>query len=318
MSDENKWSKYKLKIYQGRKGPEPLGSVKFKEIEQKAKEAMKGHLGSYYYGYGSAGVSITEKNNLRAFEKYAIIPRMLVDANTRSFEVTLFGVKYPSPILMSPIGAQAICHPEAEVASARAARNVGIPYIMSTASSRSLEEVAEANGDGFRWYQLYWPRSDEITLSLLRRAEASGYSALVVTVDTQSVGWRPYDLDTAYLPFMHGIGSQVGTSDPVFMARYGLKPALDDRPEFPHDTAKENKLLDDGDEKATQKSRLSMDWVMETIQGKFRPWEDLKILRDNWKGPLLIKGIQCAKVSKENARDCNGLNIDTSLCTSCV
>ncbi|KAF8635988.1 hypothetical protein AX15_000151 [Amanita polypyramis BW_CC] len=293
MSDDNKWSKYKLKVYQSRKGPEPLGTVRFEEIEEKARQALKDHPGSFHYAYGSAGCNSTTRNNLRAFEKYAIIPHMLVDANKRSFEVTLFGVKYPSPILMAPIGVQGICHPEADLAPARAGRNLGIPFIASTASSRSLEEIAKVNGDGFRWFQLYWPHSDDVTLSLLKRAETNGYSVLVVTLDTQAIGWRPHDLETSYLPFADGVGSQIGTSDPVFMARYGLQPMLEDHPEFPYDPAKVGRLHAEGDEKMLQASRLGVDWLKEFGSGIFRPWEDLKILRDNWKGPLVLKGIQC-------------------------
>ena len=141
------------------------------------------------------------------------------------------------------------------------------------------------------------PRTDEVTLSLLKRAKANGYSALVVTLDTMTIGWRPHDLETAYLPFFHGIGSQLGTSDPVFMGRYGLQPVLDERPEFPHDPAKLNKLIAEGDEKSKQASFLGKKWLAEISPGRFRPWEDVKFLRDNWEGPLLLKGIQCAQVS---------------------
>lgn len=220
---------------------------------------------------------------------------MLVDTTIRSLEVTLFGIKLPSPILVAPIGVQGICHPDAELASARAAKKLGIPYIMSTAASRSIEEVAKVNEDGIRWFQLYWPRTDEVTLSLLKRAKANGFSALVVTLDTPTIGWRPLDLQTSYLPFAHGFGMQAGISDPVFMARYNLQPKLDEHPEFPYDPAKLNKLLEEGDEKTKREAFLGFEWLKETNSGHFRSWEEVKLLRDNWTGPLILKGIQCAQ-----------------------
>ena len=125
------------------------------------------------YAGGSAGTNSTYRANLRAFNKYGIIPRMLVNANQRSLEVcmssstgfsptlnelqtTIFGVVHPSPILMAPIGVQSLFHPDAEFNPARAGKALGVPFILSTASSRTIEQVAEANGDGHRWFQLYW------------------------------------------------------------------------------------------------------------------------------------------------------------------
>ena len=70
--------------------------------------------------------------------------------------MTLFGVKYSSPLFIAPVGVQGLWHADAELATARAAKNLGVPFIMSTASSRSIEEVAQANDAGQRWYQLYW------------------------------------------------------------------------------------------------------------------------------------------------------------------
>lgn len=90
-----------------------------------------------------------------------------------------------------------IFNPEGELASAAAAAKESVPFIMSTASSTNIEDVAEANGDGVRWYQLYWPSNDhdDITASLLSRAKKAGFSALFVTLDTYILGWRPSDMD---------------------------------------------------------------------------------------------------------------------------
>ena len=135
-------------------------------------------------------------------------------------------------------------------------------------------------------------RSNEVTLSLLRRAKASGFTALVVTLDTFHIGWRPHDLDTAYLPFAAGVGVQVGTSDPVFMGRQpngGLAPRADERPAFPFDMDAFRARLAAGDTQAREMFALGTGWVQET---KFHTWEDLALLRENWVGPIVLKGVQ--------------------------
>jgi lactate 2-monooxygenase len=91
---------------------------------------------------------------------------------------------------------QKIMHKDAELATASACQKLGIPMILSTAATQTIEQVAEANGDGLRWYQLYWPRpqNEEITLSLLKRARDNGFKVLVVTLDTFNLAWRPTDV----------------------------------------------------------------------------------------------------------------------------
>ncbi|KAJ3518175.1 hypothetical protein NLJ89_g19 [Agrocybe chaxingu] len=287
----NPWSAYMLDIYRSRRGPQPLGTVVFEEIEAKAREKLKDYGGAFMYAGGSAGSNSTYRANVAQFAKWGIIPRMLVNATRRSLETTIFGVTHSSPLLIAPIGVQAIFHPDAEFSPARAAKAVGVPYILSTAASRTIEEIAEANGDGHRWFQLYWPRTNEVTLSLLKRAKENNYKALVVTLDTMSLGWRPHDLETAYIPFGHGVGVQIGKSDPVFMARYGKQPVIE-HPEFPYDAAKFDQGFVAGDPKAREGLFFGMEWLKEANSGLYRDWNDLKFLRDNWDGPLILKGIQ--------------------------
>ena len=145
-------------------------------------------------------------------------------ADRRALQTTIFGRMYPSPLLIAPIGMQAMVDSEGEVATARAAASLDIPFVMSSASSRSIEDIAAANGNGSRWFQMYWPKTDDVTISLLNRAEAAGYSVLVLTVDSFSGGWRPFDLDTAFIPFLHSVGCAICISDPVFMKKLGLEP----------------------------------------------------------------------------------------------
>ena len=184
---------------------------------------------------------------------------------------------------------------------------------MSTSSSRSIEAVAKANGNGHRWFQLYWyayifasgcgalmmfickcrPRNDDVTLSILGRAKAAGFTALVVTIDAFVLGWRPHDLETGFLPLFASIGVQVGTSDPVFMQRMGETVRPDDRPDFPLDLdAFRKRVAAGGDEEAAMAAKLGNGWLQEIATGRFRTWEDLTFLRDNWDGPIVLKGIQ--------------------------
>lgn len=133
----------------------------------------------------------------------------------RDLRTTILGKEYESPLLIAPVGVQSIFHEDKETGVASIATELGVPYILSTAASSTIEEVAQASGDGHRWYQLYWPQDDEITISLLGRAKKAGFEVLVVTLDTWALSWRPWDLDSAYVPFMKGIGDQIGFSDPV-------------------------------------------------------------------------------------------------------
>ena len=136
------------------------------------------------------------------------------------------------------------------------------------------------------------PRTNEVTLSILRRAKQSGFTALVITVDTFLLGWRPHDLDTTYLPFIAGVGVQVGTSDPVFMQQMGAAARPDERPAFPLDLEAFRERLAAGDEQARDAFALGISWLREANSGYFRSWTDLAFLRQNWDGPIVLKGIQ--------------------------
>ena len=105
---------------------------------------------------------------------------------------------------MAPVGVQIIFHEDKETGLAQVCSEIGVPFILSTASSSSIEEVAKANGNGPRWYQLYWPQDEEVTESLLKRAKENGYKVLVVTLDTWALAWRnATDYNTTYTPLEH-------------------------------------------------------------------------------------------------------------------
>jgi L-lactate dehydrogenase (cytochrome) len=184
------------------------------------EEAARGALDPQAFGYvaGSAGSGSSARANRAAFERWRIVPRLLRDVSVRDLSTTVLGTAMPAPVLLAPIGVQTIVHPDGELASARAAASEGLVFIHSTAAAHPIEQVAEASGAGPRWYQLYWPRDRAVATSLIGRAEAAGYAALVVTLDTFVMGWRPTDLDTAYLPFLQSVGIANYLSDPAFNA----------------------------------------------------------------------------------------------------
>ena len=175
------------------------------------------------YVEGSSGTEQTAQANRDAFNHWRLIPRMLRGVPAaRDHSTSILGTDMPAPVMLAPIGVLSIVHPDAEPAVARAAGRLGVPFVVSTAASTAMEEVAAA-GDGPKWFQLYWPADRELAASFVARAEASGFTALVVTLDTWQLGWRPRDLKTAYLPFLQSIGIANYVSDPVFTA--DLDPA---------------------------------------------------------------------------------------------
>ena len=151
------------------------------------------------------------------------------------------------------------------MAAARGAAAAGVGFVASTAASYSMEEIAAAGGDVPRWYQLYWPRDPELTASFVARAEAAGYGAIVVTLDTGLLAWRPRDLQTAYLPFLKSVGIANYLSDPVF------RGAL----------ARAARAESDGGRSA----------VRRVFSNPAVTWADLAALRQMTRLPILLKGI---------------------------
>ncbi|CAK1358436.1 unnamed protein product [Cercospora beticola] len=277
----------------------PIFSTKPAEWEALAKQKVP--EANFGYVYGSASSFKTYKANLEAFDRYRLRPQMLVNATRRDLSVNLFGTTYNSPLLVAPVGVQNIMHSDAEEATARACQKLKVPMILSTAATRTIEQVAEANGNGDRWFQLYWPKPQEeaITASLLNRAKENGYKVLVVTLDTFTLAWRPEDLDNSYLPFLWGDGCQVGHSDPVFQERYQEMLASDTR-------SASEKLAEAWDIikrpgtpfgalrllANASKLKVSRAWLDILNSGTYREWQHLETLKKLWDGPIVLKGIQ--------------------------
>jgi isopentenyl diphosphate isomerase/L-lactate dehydrogenase-like FMN-dependent dehydrogenase len=176
--------------------------ISFEEWEERAKKVLA--AGPFGYVYGAAGAGDTLKANLHAFKKYCIWPRVCSDISKRNLKISLFGKSVKFPFLLAPIGVNSILHSKAELVPAKICAELGVPYILSNVSTMSMEQVAEVMGDSLRWFQLYPPKDRELTKSFIKRAEAAGYSAIVVTVDSTLLGWRETDLRNAFLPFLSG------------------------------------------------------------------------------------------------------------------
>ncbi|KAL1606657.1 hypothetical protein SLS60_004063 [Paraconiothyrium brasiliense] len=295
--DPNAFVEFQRDIYRGLR--KPAFSTKPSTWESEARRILPEP--NFMYIYGAASSESTCASNLSAFERYRLRPWMLVQATHRDLSVELFGQRYKSPILAAPIGVQEIAHHEAEEATARACVSTQVPMILSTAATRSIEQVAKANGDGDRWFQLYWPvpQAEEFTASLLKRAKSNGFKVLVVTLDTFMLGWRPRDLDESYLPFLYGQGCQNGFSDPAFNRLYERLQAEDTRSAMekigeiwsilkrPASLIGAAKIL--ANATVMKKSQLFMSL---TASGSYSDWSRLSSLKKHWDGPIVLKGIQ--------------------------
>jgi isopentenyl diphosphate isomerase/L-lactate dehydrogenase-like FMN-dependent dehydrogenase len=216
---------YQAEIFlRGMAGETPAHPVAWAELERAVAERVEPRVADYVFG--GAGSGDTMRANLEAFRRWRIVPRMLRDVSARDLSVTVAGTPMPAPLGLAPIGVQSIAHPEGELAVARAAAAVGLTMCVSTVAGHTLEDIAAA-GAGPKWFQLYWPRDRELAASLIGRAEAAGYSALVVTLDTFLPGWKPRDLQGAWQPFLHGIGTINYFADPVFRGLLEQSPEED-------------------------------------------------------------------------------------------
>lgn len=253
-----------LEIYlAGARGAKPALPIGYDGLKEKAREILPPE--AYGYVAGGAGSEDTMRANREAFRRHRIVPRHLRGIAERDLSVELLGERLPSPLLLAPVGVLGILSGEAEVAVARAAASLEIPIVLSTVSSRSLEEVAGAAGGGRRWFQLYWPDDPAFAESLLGRAEAAGYGAIVVTVDTSLLAWRPRDIANAYLPFLRGEGLANYFSDPVFRGSLPVPPEDDPAPAI---------------------ARFA-----DVFSHTAATWDDLAFIRDRTDLPILLKGI---------------------------
>ncbi|HEY0864868.1 MAG TPA: lactate 2-monooxygenase [Lacunisphaera sp.] len=281
-------------------GHRPAVPVAQAELEKAAQAAMSPE--AWAYVAGGAGRESTMDANRAAFEKWRIVPRVLRAVEQRDLSIELFGRRLPSPLLLCPIGVLGMVHREADLAVAKAAAALRVPYIFSNQASVPMEECAAVMGDAPRWFQLYWSRSNELVASFVKRAEACGCSAIVLTLDTTMLGWRPRDLDLGSLPFMQGQGIAQYTSDPVFRRELregplGATAPADVKPPLNLQTiatALAQKANFPGGLMANLASgdpRAAVQRFMTTYSRPSLRWDDLKFLRQHTKLPILLKGV---------------------------
>ena len=235
--------------------------------EAAARERLE--QGPFDYVAGGAGSEATVRANLEAFERRRLRPRMLTGNAERDLSVDVLGLASPAPFLLGPVGVLSIVHEEAELGVARASRATGVPMVLSSAASTSLEDVAAALGEQPAWFQLYWWGDRELAGALVDRAVTAGYGAIVVTLDTLTLGWRPRDLRNGYLPFLGGEGLAQFFADPVFRARLDAPPEED-----------------------LQTASLT---ALAAFPNLGLAWSDLAWLSDRTSLPIVLKGILTAE-----------------------
>ncbi|MGK8506419.1 alpha-hydroxy-acid oxidizing protein [Nocardia asiatica] len=256
---------YQNEIYfQGLGGVLPDLPMTYAELEAKARAALPPSIWSYVAG--GAGDELTQRANVTAFEKLGLVPRMLRASKTRELSIELFGMKLPTPIFLAPVGVIGLCAQDGhgDIATARAAARTGVPMVASTLTVDPLEEVAAAFGDTPGMFQLYTPTNRELAQSLVRRAEAAGFKAIVVTLDTWVPGWRPRDLAVSNFPQLRGHCLANYFSDPVFRALLPSPPEQDPKTAI-------------------------LTWI--SLFGNALTWDDLAWLRSLTDLPLVLKGI---------------------------
>lgn len=247
-------------------GAGPALPVTADELAHAAHAAMTAK--AWAYVAGGASTERTMRANVAAFERWRLVPRVLRQVVERDLAVELFGQRLAAPVLTAPVGALGLVHDEPELCAVRAASKAGLGFVLTTVAHHSMEDVAAAAPKAVRWFQLYWPGEDAIAESLVRRAEAAGYGAIVVTVDTPTLGWRPRDLALANLPFLAGIGLANYLSDPVFRSMLAEPPESSD---------------------AAMRAAVAT-WIA-MFSRPALSWSDFARLREWTRLPVLVKGV---------------------------
>lgn len=294
---------YQRFIYlSGFSGQKPKIAPDWTRLEKDALAKMSAPAANYIFG--GAGTQQTMVNNRLGFKQYRIIPKMLVNVEQRNTKLTLFNQVFPAPFWLSPIGVSELVHPDGDIAIAKACATTGIPMVFSNQASVSMEACAAVMGDSPRFFQLYWSKSRELVASFVKRAESCGCSGIIVTLDTQMLGWRTKDLELAYLPFLQGKGIAQYTSDPVFQSLLDEslnKPAseADFKPKLSLSTLRNLVACVNsypGKESFLKKLRSRRPLAaVKLFTGIYSnpalTWNDLAVLREMTALPIILKGI---------------------------
>ena len=264
-------------------GTSPEFPVSYEDLRERAHEAMSEEARAYIHGGAGAEETFRAEQD---FSEWRIVPRMLQGVADRDLTTEVLGQEIAYPTMVTPLGVQGMVHEEGELATARACRELDVPFILSSLSSNSMEDVAEALGDTRKWFQFYWSSNEDIARSFLDRAEDAGYDAVVVTVDAPTLGWRERLIDRGYYPFLEGHGVANYFSDPAF------RDALDGPPE------------DD--------TQAAVDHFLDIFGDSSLTWDDLEFVFEHTDLPVLIKGVlhpEDARLAVEHGAD--GVGVST-------
>ena len=270
----------------GLSGVRPSMPMAFPELAARAAKALPPEILSYVAG--GAGNEFTQDLNVTAFDRYGLVPRMLAGAVERDLSIELFGMKLPSPLLLAPVGVIGLCAQDGhgDQATARAAARTGVPMVASTLTVDPLEEVAPLLGETPGFFQLYTPADRDLAQSFVSRAEAAGFKGIVVTLDTQILGWRPRDLALGSFPQLKGLCLANYFSDPLFQAKLEKAPEEDPR-------------------------AAALAWAL-GFSDPGLSWADIEWLRSLTDLPMLLKGI----CHPDDARRALDAGIDGIYCSN--
>ena len=278
----------------------PTGAGRLEAAAKRAMSRRPGGRKAWAYIYGGAGAGATMDANRAAFDRRQIVPRMLRDTSERDLSVELFGCRLPAPVLVAPIGAAGLITRDADIAVGAAAADRGLPYILSSQGSSPMESTAAAMGSSPRWFQLYWSKDEELVDSFISRAEAIGAGALVVTLDTTTLGWRPWDLDLGSLPFTRGVGIAQYTSDARFAELVAERIAADVEEVPVTVTPQAVKTLVEMarnmpgrlvDNLRAPETRAAVQTFLDTFSNPALNWEHIATLRERTHLPVVLKGV---------------------------
>jgi len=238
---------------------------------------------------GGAGAEVTLRENMRAFDAVTFRPRQAVPTPQSDLRTRVLGFELSMPLLLAPVGYCRVMHPAGEAAAARAAGEAGTAYILSTVSGQRLEDVKAASR-GPVWYQLYLTGGREAVEEALHRAQAAGYTVLVITIDTVVIGLREREVRGGMDQMLRGsVWSQIPflpqfLAHPRWLTRFLLDGGLPSMP---------NIVTPDS-------GPLPVSRAHTALRRAAFAWQDLRWIRDLWRGPLVIKGVLTAEDARRS------------------
>ena len=253
---------------------------RYPSVEDLRKLAKK-RIPKFAFEYldGGCNEDVNIKKNTQRIRKIELKPEYLIDYKTANLKTELFGKNYDAPFGISPIGLQGLMWPKSPEILAKAAFDNNIPFILSTVTTSSIETISEIT-EGNAWFQLYHPAEEKVTVDILKRAENAGCPVLVILADVPSFGYRPRDIRN-------------GLSMPPKMSIKNIIEAIK-RPQWLMETLKNGQpnfeILKPYMPKNLNLNQLAK-FMDVTFSGRLDE-EKIKKIRDNWKGKLVIKGVE--------------------------